>query len=86
MSRIKPEILILHGAADPTVSAEQIKKTQDGLTKAGVNWTMVEYSNAKHAFTNPAADKVGMPAIGYNERAAKNAWEQMKMFFKEIFK
>lgn len=85
-TQIKPEVLIVHGAADTTVKPEQISKTQDGLTKAGAVWTMVVYSGAKHAFTNPAADRAGMAAVGYNERAAKNSWDQMKLFFSEVLK
>ena len=46
---------------------------------------MVIYGHAKHSFTNPGADKHGMPALGYNRHADLRSWEAMKQFFNEIF-
>ena len=43
------------------------------------------FSGAKHAFMNPAADKLGMEGVGYNEPAARRAWEYMRLFFGELF-
>jgi hypothetical protein len=37
-----------------------------------------------HSFTNPDADKAGMKAIAYNQRADRRSWEHMQFFFKEI--
>ena len=34
---------------------------------------------------HPAADKLNMPGIGYQLRAAERAWRQMQAFFDELF-
>jgi dienelactone hydrolase len=46
---------------------------------------VIHYPNAKHSFTNPNADKVGMDPIGYNKAADEKSWQDMQAFFKEIF-
>jgi dienelactone hydrolase len=46
---------------------------------------MIFYGGAKHSFTNPDADKVGMDALKYSKSADKRSWAHMKEFFKEIF-
>jgi dienelactone hydrolase len=41
-----------------------------------------------HAFMNPDADKfhaAGLRMVAYNAEVAKRAWNQMQLFFKEIF-
>jgi dienelactone hydrolase len=38
-----------------------------------------------HAFTNPNADKAGIKGLGYNAEAASRSWNQMQLFFREIF-
>ena len=59
------------------------------IKDAGVDFEFVDYPNAKHAFTNPAATelgkKFGIP-IEYNEAADKASWKKMKQFFKETFR
>ena len=55
------------------------------MDDAGVKYEMVLYPDAKHAFTNPDADKYAKEfniPIGYNEKADKESWEKMKEFFK----
>ena len=83
---IKGKVLLLHGAADPFVSKEQIWKFQSEMDSANVDWQIVMYSDAVHGFTNP--DNIGDPSSGvaYNERADKRSWEDMKQFFGEIFR
>jgi dienelactone hydrolase len=82
---IKAKILILHGAEDPLVKPEQISQYQESLKHAGADWQFVFYGGTKHSFTNPDADKAGMPALGYNRKADKRSWTAMLAFFKEIF-
>ena len=82
---IKAKILVLHGAEDPLVKPEQISQYQESLRHAGADWQFFIYGGAKHAFTNPDADKVGMPALGYNRSADRRSWTAMLAFFKEIF-
>jgi dienelactone hydrolase len=82
---IKAKLLILHGAADTHVPPEQLAATQKALEAAGADWELVVFAGAKHGFMNPAADKLGAPGVGYQERAARRAWQQMRVFFDELF-
>ncbi len=82
---IKGRILICHGADDKFVSASEIAEFQQSMRDAKVDWQMNEYGGAVHAFTNPDADKHGIPNIAYNEKADHRSWQAMKDFFHEVF-
>jgi len=82
---IKPKILAATGAADKLVPPERVMAFQKGLEDVQATWEFVTYSGAKHAFTNPEADKLGMPELGYNERADRRSWELLQTFLKEVF-
>ncbi|MEM1076469.1 MAG: dienelactone hydrolase family protein, partial [Pseudomonadota bacterium] len=71
---VQPELLILHGGADPLVPAEKAAAFVAPLKDAGVTMTFVEFAGAKHAFSNPAADSYGLPPVGYDARAAEQSW------------
>ena len=66
---IKASILICHGDADTLVSDESLNAVTDALDARGVDWLLIRYAYAKHAFTNPDADSYGMPPVGYNKLA-----------------
>jgi len=83
---IKCKVLVCHGANDGFESPEEIAAFQKEMREANVDWQMNIYGGAVHSFTNPNSDKVGIPGIGYNERADKRSWEAMKAFFAEIFR
>jgi dienelactone hydrolase len=83
---IKASILVLHGADDPYVKTEEVLAFQDEMRQAGIDWQMHYYSGAVHSFTNPAAGNDNSTGAAYNEKAAKRAWKDMQVFFKEIFK
>ena len=58
------------------------------MKMAGVDFKFINYPNAKHAFTNPGADKFGKKfkiPLAYNAEADKKSWSEMKVFFKSIF-
>lgn len=80
-TQIKAPIAILHGEKDPFVKPETIAAVKEALDAGHVDWYMVTYANAVHAFTNPKADDYHVPGIGYNEKAAKRSWDEMKHFF-----
>jgi dienelactone hydrolase len=85
LAMIKSPILILHGAEDTFIKPETIEQVRTSLDKAKVDWYMVTYANAVHAFSNPDADSFKIPGIGYNEKAARRSWSEMQDFFKEQF-
>ncbi len=74
---IKGKVLALHGAADRVVPPEHVAAFHEEMTSAGVDWYMVTYAYARHAFTHKGPR--------YNEPADLRSWEEMQDFFKEIF-
>lgn len=84
----KPKILMLHGAADTFISAEQITAFQKSMKDEAFDAEWVSYPDAVHAFTNPDATRIGKEHglnIAYNEPAAKASWAKMQEFFHALF-
>jgi dienelactone hydrolase len=79
-------VLVLTGADDPSVKPEQVIAFEDEMRRAGVDWYLVTYGNAVHAFTNPENGADNSKGTAYNEKADKRSWQTMKDFFGEIFK
>jgi dienelactone hydrolase len=82
---VKARLLVLNGADDGMVTAEQIDAFKKEMTAAKAKFEFVNLSHAKHSFTNPDADKVGMPALAYNAEADKASWDAMLKLFAEVF-
>lgn len=83
---IDAALLVQHGAADPLVPAADANAWQQAMAeREGVDWHFVAHGGAKHAFTNPAADELGMDAVGYDAAADQRSWAHMQRFFDEIF-
>ncbi len=82
---IKAKVLVLHGADDPFVKAEDLQAFQNELRQAKVDWQMTYYGNAVHAFTQKAAGTDNSKGAAYNEAAARRSWQAMKSFFEELF-
>ena len=82
---IKGKVLALHGADDPTVPAKEVEAFEQEMRDGHVNWELVKYGGAVHAFTNPATPFKPGAAVGYNESADKRSWQAMKDFFGEVF-
>jgi dienelactone hydrolase len=82
---IKAKVLILHGADDPFSSKADIAALEKELKDGGVDYQLVFYSGAVHAFTQPSAGNDPSRGVAYNERADKRSWQAMKDFFNEIF-
>jgi dienelactone hydrolase len=83
---IKGKVLVLHGADDSFVSPAEIAAFQEEMRRAGVDWQMVIYGGAVHAFTNPDAGRAGLKGVAYNEAADRRSLLAMRDFFDEIFK
>jgi dienelactone hydrolase len=82
---IKPPILVLAGADDPMIGKAQVEAFKQEMTAAGAHFRVVEYAGAKHSFTNPDADKAGVPGLAYNAKADQESWQELVVFFKDVF-
>ena len=75
--------LVLNGADDPGVSAEEIAGFKQEFTAAGADWQFVDFSGAVHCFAEPDANMP--PGCAYHERSATRAFRMMDGFFAEAF-
>jgi dienelactone hydrolase len=82
---IKGQVLVLHGADDPAVPAEQVAAFQAEMRNAKVDWQMNSYGGAVHSFTNPQSGNDPSKGVAYNEKADKRSWEALTSFLKRIF-
>jgi dienelactone hydrolase len=83
---IKAKVLVCIGADDPMIGAEARTAFEAEMRAGGVDWQIHLYGGVLHSFTNPEADKAGMPhAARYNTIADARSWESMRAFFDEIF-
>ena len=82
---VKARLLVLNGEDDGMITAEQIAAFKQEMTAAHANFEFVNLPHAKHAFTNPDADKVGMAALAYNADADKASFDRMLKLFAEVF-
>lgn len=83
--KVKARILVLNGADDGMVTAEQIEAFKKEMTAARARYEFVNLPHAKHSFTNPDAHKAGMPALAYNADADAESWQRMLKLFAEVF-
>lgn len=81
---IHPKVLVLHGADDPYVSQKSIIDFQNEMRNAKVDWQMIYYANAVHAFTEISAGDDNAKGAAYNEKADKRSWEHMKLFLNAV--
>src|SRR5208283_3677180 len=83
--KVKAKILVCTGADDTLIPVEEVNALAAEMTKAGADWQIITYGGAKHSFTNPQSDSLGMPGIGYNKLVDARSWKAMADFFEEIF-
>lgn len=83
--KVKARILVQTGGADSMVPPAQVTAFEKEMKAAGVNARVITYPKAKHSFTNPNADKVGMQALGYDAAVDKKSWTELLGFLKQAF-
>ncbi len=83
--KIVTPMLILHGQADAMVGPEIVDNFEKSLGEAGASWELVSYGGVVHSFTNPGADRRGIPNLKYDATADARSWARMRSFFDEIF-
>ena len=85
--KVKSRILVFNGEADPMVKPDDVKAFNHEMKKAGVKSEVVNYPGAKHAFTNPEADKFAKEfdlPLGYDQKADEDSWKKMQSFFHSV--
>ncbi len=80
---VKASVLVLNGADDTYVPAEQIAGFEAEMKAARADWQFVNYAGAVHCFAE--ADANSPPGCVYHERSAKRAYRAMDDFFDERF-
>jgi dienelactone hydrolase len=82
---IKGRVLALHGADDPVVTAADVAAFEKEMGDAKVDWQLIVYGGAVHAFTEPDDPTAPRTRVAYNEKADKRSWIAMKDFLVELF-
>jgi dienelactone hydrolase len=83
-SQIKGRVLVLNGADDANVPVEQKTGFEKEMRDARVDWTLVDYGNSVHCFTETeATDATGN--CRYDKRTATRAYAAMKTFLASAF-
>jgi len=82
---IKCKVLALQGGDDPFVSTKEVEAFEGRMRAAGVNWQVIQFGGAVHAYTNPDAGNDNSKGMAYNAQADRRSWQAMKDFFAEIF-
>lgn len=82
---IKGRVLILHGASDPYSPLPTVVGLSDEMTKAGVPFQIVLYSQTVHSFTQPDAGNDPSKGAAYNADSDQRSFAAMLRFFDEIF-
>lgn len=77
----KVPMLVLNGAADRSVTAEDIAAFGKEMDDARVDWQFVNFGGAVHCFAE--SDANSPPGCLYDPRAAKRAWKMHDNFLEE---
>jgi dienelactone hydrolase len=80
---VPAKVLVCHGAADPMVPDADVLDFTKAMTTAKADWQVVSYSGAVHAFTNPDADRAGIPGVAYDAKADARSWGHMRQHLAE---
>jgi dienelactone hydrolase len=81
---IRAALLVLTGAIDPVVPAEDVQAFEAELGRVpDLDWTVVTYSGAMHAFSVPGANAPDHGAQ-FSARAEARSWTAMKDFLAEV--
>ncbi|WP_415926645.1 dienelactone hydrolase family protein [Denitratimonas tolerans] len=79
----KAAILVLNGADDRSVSAEDIAAFAAEMNAVEADWQFVNFAGAVHCFAE--ADAASPPGCVYHERSARRAYRYLHDFFAERF-
>jgi dienelactone hydrolase len=81
--QIKAKVLVCHGADDPFVPDAEVAAFKKEMRDGGVDWQLIYYSDAVHAFTQKMAGSDKSKGAAYDARADARSWAHMQQFFAE---
>ncbi|MCP2255151.1 Dienelactone hydrolase [Prauserella aidingensis] len=65
------------GSEDPIMPPEQRDAFTAEMQDAGVDWRLVVYGGALHAFHHPPVDQIVLPGVGHHPQHAERAWRDV---------
>lgn len=83
---IKGHILALQGGDDPVVPQKDVDAFEAEMRAANVDWQMVQYGGARHAYTLPSVGNNPGSPVAYNAEADRRSWLAMQDYFNEYLK
>lgn len=81
---IKASIQVHHGALDPHVPQLEVQAFIQEMTDAKADWSLTEYADAVHAFTQMGAGDDPSTGVAYNQKADYRSWEAAVNFLDEV--
>ncbi|MBL1104011.1 dienelactone hydrolase family protein [Streptomyces sp. 5-8] len=76
-ARIRCPVWAGVGSEDPIMPPAQRDAFTAEMQAAGVDWRLVVYGGARHAFHHPPVDQDVVPGVGYHPRHAQRAWHDI---------
>ncbi|WP_406135091.1 dienelactone hydrolase family protein [Streptomyces sp. NBC_01089] len=76
-ARIRCPVWAGVGSEDPIMPPAQRDAFTAEMQAAGVDWRLVVYGGALHAFHHPPVDHTVRPGVGYHPRHAQRAWHDI---------
>ncbi|PKV98578.1 dienelactone hydrolase [Nocardia fluminea] len=76
-ARIRCPVWAGVGSEDPIMSAAKREAFATEMQSAGLDWRLVVYGGALHAFHHPPVDQPVVPGVGYHARHAQRAWRDV---------
>ncbi|MCB1161727.1 MAG: dienelactone hydrolase family protein [Candidatus Krumholzibacteriia bacterium] len=82
---IKAKVLVCQGAIDPYAKLSDLQRFVDEMEAGHIDYQVVVYSGAVHAFTQREAGDDTSAGAAYDAAADRRSWEAMRALFEEIF-
>jgi dienelactone hydrolase len=82
-ARIRCPVWAGVGSEDPIMPPAQRAAFAEEMQAAGVDWRLVVYGGALHAFHHPPVDHTTVPGVGHHPRHAQRAWHDVLALLSE---
>jgi dienelactone hydrolase len=82
-ARIRCPVWAGVGSEDPIMPPAQRAAFAEEMQAAGVDWRLVVYGGALHAFHHPPVEHTTVPGVGHHPRHAQRAWHDVVALLSE---